>query len=266
LNISAQPSPPPSISPLPTPPPSLGPSPYPSPTPPPPSPSPSYWPWTPPSPSPFPSIPDSSHPSPSPEPSYPNQTILRVKFAGVPANNNDFNLPAEFRSQNLKVTVVNKNSGKQEFSKKLPFIYDSTTQNWIYFSEEKSGLDLASLSKLEDYIIKIKGPQHRQLVFCQDGQASKTCQTGEGLKREDNDYDFNFSGYPLEFGDYNLDGSVGVNDWSAIVSCRNRNASKGEEIYNSGGCKEADANWDGEVNNFDIDLLYQTLSSKPDDE
>ncbi|HUV46723.1 MAG TPA: dockerin type I domain-containing protein, partial [Candidatus Bathyarchaeia archaeon] len=109
---------------------------------------------------------------------------------------------------------------------------------------------------------------HRQIVFCQDRQTQDyACQRGEGISIEGGrSYDFDFSGRLLSFGDIDQNGSVGVTDWSLLLACRNEDAKKGSEAYEQGGCKRADANFDGEVNNFDIDLFQRTLSNYPDDE
>ncbi len=119
-----------------------------------------------------------------------------------------------------------------------------------------------------NYIFKIKGPSHKKLVFCQDNQDLEyQCVEGEGIYLESGkDYALDFTQRPLGFGDVNFDGSVGVNDWSAVLGCRNADSKRGEELFDIGGCRHADSNFDGEVNNFGLDLLYKTLAGEPDDE
>ena len=114
------------------------------------------------------------------------------------------------------------------------------------------------------YVLKIKGPSHKKIIFCQNGQTTGyQCQGGEGIHLKPGQEEvLDFSQESLTFGDVNADNKVNVNDWSAILSCRNANAKSGEALFDTGSCRYSDGNFDGEVNNFDLDLLYRTLSSE----
>lgn len=118
------------------------------------------------------------------------------------------------------------------------------------------------------YLIKVKGPSARKIKFCETNQqADKTCKRTEGIALQPGQtYAFDLTGHALEFGDINLDGVVGVNDYSIVKACRNADAQKGMADYDTGGCKAADANLNGVVESVDIDLLFKTLSQNPDDE
>jgi hypothetical protein len=120
----------------------------------------------------------------------------------------------------------------------------------------------------DKYLIKIKGVSHRKIKFCEDEQSDdKICKRTEGIELEPGGtYTFDLSGHALEFGDVNLDGVVGVNDYSAVKACRNADAKIGDADYDTGNCKAADANLNGVVESADIDLLFKTLSENPDDE
>ena len=120
----------------------------------------------------------------------------------------------------------------------------------------------------DKYLIKIKGESHRKIKFCENEQGDdKICKRTEGIELEPGGtYTFDLSGHALEFGDVNLDGVVGVNDYSIVRACRNADAKIGDADYDTGNCKAADANLNGVVESADIDLLFKTLSESPDDE
>ena len=63
----------------------------------------------------------SPNPSPTPSPEGKATFTLKVKLDGVPANNNDMNLPPEFRSRVLKVTLVAKDG--TETNQEVNFTY-----------------------------------------------------------------------------------------------------------------------------------------------
>lgn len=120
----------------------------------------------------------------------------------------------------------------------------------------------------DKYVIKIKGPSSRKIKFCENEQGDdKICKRTEGIELEPGGtYTFDLSGHALEFGDVNLDGVVGVNDYSVVKACRNADAKIGDADYDTGNCKAADANLNGVIESADIDLLFKTLSENPDDE
>jgi len=116
------------------------------------------------------------------------------------------------------------------------------------------------------YIVKLKGPSHRQIIFCVDNQGKETtCPRGTGIDIDLDNFQFDFSNRPLEFGDIDQNGSVGVTDYSVIKSCVEANAKMGDQLYDD-TCHWADANFDSVTDSTDIDLLYKTLSERPDDE
>jgi hypothetical protein len=128
----------------------------------------------------------------------------------------------------------------------------------------------------EELVVKIKGPLHRQIIFCQDSQdKSHICKRAETITVPQNqETTLDLTGHPLEFGDiiaddvsqgYQQNSFVNVLDYSFVKNCRDLNATAGDSNFD-GGCKYADGNLDDNVNNFDIDLIQRTLMEETDDE
>lgn len=121
-----------------------------------------------------------------------------------------------------------------------------------------------------EYVVKVKGPVERRIVFCKEGQdQGHVCKRTEYFNIKDGENALDLTGHPLDFGDINQDGAVGVTDYSFVKDCRIKNsvmASRGGDGSYEAGCNLADGNFDGVVDHTDVDLLYKTLSTKPDDE
>jgi len=220
------------------------------------------------SPSPSPSTSPVVSPSPSASSGTTTSIEIIVKFAGVPANNSNINLPEEYYQQGVQVGFENQ-AGSLVVSDLTEFKYDPDSQVF------KASLDfpLADLPS-GNYNLLLKGPSHRQIRFCQNNQsADYSCLrsdliavTAGGSLLLDLAHDSQGEwGHVLEFGDVNWDGSVGVEDYSVVKACKAADARIGDDDYLN-GCNLADGNFDGVVDNTDMDLLYLTISYKPDDE
>ncbi len=246
------PSPSPSQSPGISPSPSYQPLPSPSPSP---RISPSPSPWT--SPSPSPRI------SPSPSPVANTNMTIVVKLSGVPANNNDMNLPVDHRQQDIRTVLEDMQGLFYYFGDgNITYTYNTVSQTF----------DTEIIFQINDlpsgqYNFLLKGPSHRQIKFCQQNQSKDhICTRVEAINiTAGQNYNMTFSGHPLEFGDINWSGSAGVEDYSILIGCRDLDSRKGDISYTQ-GCFLADGNLDGVVDITDVDLFYLTISSKPDDE
>jgi len=238
-------------SPSPSPSPSSSPSPSPSPQP---------------SPSPSPLTITSPSPSASPEVAITlDQEIsldIKLKFAGVPANNNDINLPQEQRKKEVRIIFEKQEGGQTS--------YFTHYQNFDYQPSDKSYQASFSLGKDQlpsgNYNLLIKGPVHRQIRFCRNEQTTKqSCSLNNFISlTPGQSYFLDFSNYPLEFGDVDWGGSVGVEDYSFAKACKDQDSHLGDLSYQN-GCFNADGNFDGVCDITDIDLLYKTVSDNPDD-
>ncbi|MFC1711389.1 hypothetical protein ACFLZ1_02255 [Patescibacteria group bacterium] len=255
------PSPSPSRSPSPLPSPSQSPqaslSPSPSQSPPaslPPSPSPSSA-VSPPasaevSPSPSASV------EPSASPSEDSTSFnLKIKFYSVPANDNNDNLLSEYNQRQVRI-IFQDREGKYFYNGdgKITFTFNSDSKSY-----EGSLTVSQDILPSGSYNLLIKGPSHRQTRFCKDGQLKEdACPRSEQIYFAVGEtYSLDFTGYKLEFGDVNWDGTVGVQDYSIIKTCKEENATYPDSIYEN-GCKDSDGNFDGVVDNSDIDVFYQT--------
>lgn len=206
--------------------------------------------------------------TPSPSPAEETTLDLKIKFMGVPANDNNMNLPQENRGKETRITIAKESDEKLFYSEFVSFEYNETDKIWGK-SLSFTNTQLPS----GKYIFKIKGPAHRQILFCRNNQAPPSleeeatlCKRGDAVSiTVGQSYNLDFSAYPLEFGDVDWDGSVGVQDYSFVKACKEANSKLGEESYTN-GCQYADGNLDGVCDITDIDLLYRTLSIKPDDE
>lgn len=209
----------------------------------------------------------SANPSFSPFPSFPPEStgiIMDIKFAGVPANDNEINLPQINREQNAKV-IFEKITGGSFFEQSIPFRYVDKEKFEARFTVPDANFGTQTSTEV---LIKVKGPSHRRMVFCLSGDNfSNNCPLGaRGItitKASVNKISLNL--IPLDFGDVDKNGSVGVQDYSKVLSCVRRNAQIGGDDYRN-ECYKSDANLDGVVDVMDISILYNTLSNKPDDE
>ncbi|MFC1711426.1 DUF5050 domain-containing protein [Patescibacteria group bacterium] len=200
--------------------------------------------------------------APSPTPTVTSVDIL-VKLDGVPANDNNMNLPEENREQTIRIGFDMTNDfGTYGYAEIFEtFTYNPDTKNFEVFLDEVPTPYIAVL---------LKGPSHRQIRFClKEGQTKDyVCGRDEYMTIDFGENNIlNLTGHALEFGDVDWDGSVGVADYSMVKACVENDARMGQDIYdNDDGCWKSDGNLDGVVDNTDIVLLYNTLSSKPDDE
>ncbi|MFC1711835.1 hypothetical protein ACFLZ1_04605 [Patescibacteria group bacterium] len=191
-------------------------------------------------------------------------TRILIKFAGVPGNNNIMNLPDDHKLQNTRVLFedVDVNLYYKEDGMSY-FVYNSNTNNFdAFISFEISDLPTG------EYNLLVKGPSHRQIRFClAEGQsADYICSRDDVISiNAGTAYTFDLTDRLLDFGDVDWDGGVKVTDYSIIKACLEVDARKGDDNYEN-GCNLSDGNFDGVVDNTDIDLLFLTLSSKTDDE
>lgn len=222
--------------------------------------SPEQSPSPPPSPSSSPS--SSPPPSPSPTPGPETEMRLKIKLDGVPANDNNINLLDIYKEIEVLVAFDTKSDSGiiGYWEGKMSFEYDPETKTYSVVNEAFS----------DNINILLKGSSHRKIRFCKaEGQTREyVCRRNEYIDvKSFEDYLFDFTGHPLEFGDVDWDGSVGVQDYSFIISCKKADAKVGQEAYDiEDGCNLADGNFDGVVDSTDVVLILKTLSSYPDDE
>lgn len=172
----------------------------------------------------------------------------------------------KFLEQNIFVTIENSADGTIVYGAETPFAYIGSSA-WEGTVTDTAENPLAS----GDYLLKLKGPSHRRIVFCVNSQeADHICTRQESIAvtgAVENIFDF--TARVLEFGDINRDKSVGVVDYSIIKACIQNNNKYNDDTAKfepDENCLYADGNFDGEVNSTDMDLLFKTLSTKPDDE
>jgi len=210
---------------------------------------------------------------------------LKTRFAGVPANAEETNLVDVNKTKTAQVSLAKERNGQIVFSEYLTFDY---LENGVWGTSFTTELPLPADNNYDsnDYVVKIKGSAHRKIVYCQqDQEVNYQCRRMEGIYLEPGqDYELDFSSadaQPLDFGDvytedlsgnWVQDGQVNSFDFSFVKGCRDVNANiigsgtpEEADFYND-GCKWADGDFDGDVDSADIDLLYKTLSTRPDDE
>ena len=201
-------------------------------------------------------------------PSGGNSIELKVKFASVPANHSDINLPEQNRQKEVKV-VFDSLDSEESVEEQAVFTYISYISSPDY-QKYTASIPLAELD-LEggSYNILIKGPAHLQARFCKEEQTEDDTCTDDDYFTIDisasDSYSFDFSSRDLKFGDANNDNEVNVQDYSVVQDCIISNVWLGSQEYED-GCSLTDGNFDGVCGPVDGDLLMATLGSQAGEE
>ncbi|MBD3250670.1 MAG: hypothetical protein GF381_03840 [Candidatus Pacebacteria bacterium] len=194
---------------------------------------------------------------------------FKLSLAGVPRHEknqageviNTFH--PEDHGRQIQVTVIAENSQGVKADPVLKTVEYKIDGNQGYYQlvEPLSGL------KQESYSFLIKGPVHRQLKYCRDGQkSSDQCQATDYVPfNPKQGLTLDLTQAPLQAGDLPIHGSEGseqdgtVNglDYSYLLKCLSKQSDP--------TCvSQADLDYSGKVTNYDLFLLMQTLSSAPD--
>lgn len=195
---------------------------------------------------------------------------LKISLSGVPRIEKDeqgqianlFHPEEHGQEISAWITLENESGNKSNpFQKSFEYI-SSATGGYYQTIEPLTQVPAGN------YNFLIKGPLHRQMRMCRNGQTSlEQCETTDLVEvAEGQSMTLDFSGSPLQAGDTPIhgsdndqqDGVVNGLDYSFVLDCLGKQTDP--------ACvARADFDYSGKVTNYDLFLLMLTLSSAADE-
>jgi hypothetical protein len=178
----------------------------------------------------------------------PQPMKFRVKFAGVTGE--------EAVGKTITIRFYLQDGRIMEFLSPLTLAY---LGDGIY---EAGGTLINPLPVNTAFSIGVKGEKHTRLRFCQYSGQTDPCTYGQTMTYiQAIPVTFDFAGRPLPAGDLNQDNQINPADITLMTDIFKKPSSQMTPEDKA----VADVNYDGYVDNFDLGLLLQSLSTRYDE-
>lgn len=178
----------------------------------------------------------------------PQPMKFRIKLAGVTG--------AEAVAKTITIRFYLQDGRIMEFLTPLTLSY---LGDGIY---EAGGTLTNPLPANTAFSIGVKGEKHLRLRFCQYSGQTDPCVYGQTMTHfQATPVTFDFTGRPLPAGDLNKDNQISAADITLMTDIFKKTSSQitpEDKVV-------ADVNYDGYVDNFDLNLLLQSLSTRYDE-
>ncbi len=208
---------------------------------------------------------------------------FKLKLVGVPYVEGTNAFHPVTAGQDLQVKVMAKNIDTKEVLPPVLMNFSYVEDGVNSYYSNSSPLELTDVSS-GNYHFFFKGPKHRQMQLCQDGQLKdKICTISDGIALSNGDkLSLDFTGVELEPGDMPIseiqglkdqqDGYVNPKDYSVLYACNEKFLNLAETEINNADLSDfraclsrADLDYSGMIDGYDFAVIKKTMSVKPDD-